>query len=265
MTPYPRMILTAVAMVIISSTAAFAASSQTACSAHYADGQPPVFTNPNFAAGTRELCNEAYANMHSRKTRTPIWGAEHLTRAHLLQAKSLRRVNSFRADERLPSADRSELQDFARSGFDRGHICPSADAFSSTSQNETFYLSNMIPQDPNNNRNLHEGIETVTRAEAKKRGDLFVVTGTLYSGKNLRSLNNRVIVPTGIYKCLYDPNSHETGCYVENNAPGMAYQVESVSAVGKLAGVNIFPSVSDSIKSKPMRLPEPRPFHKDGL
>lgn len=244
---------------LVASTAPFAIAT-TSCPEHFLGGQEPVFTNQKLAAGTRELCNQGYAVMHSGLTRTPLWGAEHLTRERLGQGKGLPRSNSFRPDSRLPVKERAELKDYARSGFDRGHVCPSADAFSLASQDETYLLSNMIPQDPENNRGLHEGVESAVRNEVKRRGELYVVTGTLYSGADVQSLKGRVIVPTGIYKCVYDPRKQESGCYVEQNAPGMNYKITSVADVEALAGVSLYPGAPVNTKAKAMSLPGPKPF-----
>ncbi len=242
---------------------AFAA--QTLCPENYLGGQPPIITNSKLAVETRELCNQGYGVIHSGITRTPIVGGELLTRARLEQGRGLPRTNSFRPDLRLPAGERAELSDYARSGYDRGHlVSPSADSFSAESQADTFLLSNMIPEDPDNNRHLHEGIESAIRKEVKTRGSLYVVTGTLYFGSELQRLKGRVIVPTGLYKCIMDPRRQEAGCYVENNAPGMEYKVASVREVEALAGVNLFPALSDAVKNTAMRLPEPKPYRGRG-
>ncbi|WP_162825894.1 DNA/RNA non-specific endonuclease, partial [Escherichia coli] len=79
-------------------------------------------TNPKLAAQTRELCNPGYAVLHSGITRTPLWSAEHLTQPRIRASINLSREDSFRSDDRLPMAERAELDDYARSGWDRGHM-----------------------------------------------------------------------------------------------------------------------------------------------
>lgn len=137
-------IILQLAVVFAGSAAAFASTS--ACPEHYFDGQPPIITNSKLAAETRELCNQGYGVIHSGVTRTPVVGGELLTRERLEQGRGLPRVNSFRPDFRLADKERAELRDYARSGYDRGHlVSPSADSFSAESQEDTFLLSNMIP------------------------------------------------------------------------------------------------------------------------
>lgn len=248
-------VITLLALIAMAS-AAFA---QTSCQEQFAGGNAPEITNPKMSVKYRELCNTAYAVGHSGVTRTPLWAAEHLTRDRLLDAKGLKRSNNFRTDTRLPYNERAELSDYARSGYDRGHMAPSADFGDPESQDESFLLSNMIPQAPENNRGIHEGIESAVRKEVKKRGELYVITGPLFQGTRLESLKGKVIIPTGIYKCLYDPNRQEAGCYLEQNAPGTEYSTATVAEIEKQAGINLFPALSADIKNRLMKLPVARP------
>ncbi len=234
------------------------------CRDQFTGGQSPILTNPKLTNKYRELCNLAYAAGHSGITRTPLWSAEHLTRDQLLDARGLKRSNNFRADTRLPYNERAELSDYARSGYDRGHMSPSADFADQSSQDESFLLSNMIPQEPENNRGIHEKIESAVRREVKRRGELYVITGPLFQGSRLESLKGRVIIPTGIFKCLYDPIRKESGCYLEQNAPGTDYSTVTVAEIEKQAGINLFPALSSDIKNRQMRLPIARPRGRRG-
>lgn len=246
-------------LVLMLSLISTAVHAQTSCQEQFAGGNAPVITNPKMSVKYRELCNAAYVVGHSGVTRTPLWAAEHLTRDRLLDARGLKRSNNFRADTRLPYNERAELSDYARSGYDRGHMAPSADFDDPTSQDESFLLSNMIPQVPENNRGIHEGIESAVRKEVKKRGELYVITGPLFQGAKLESLKSRVIIPTGIFKCLYDPNRKEAGCYLEQNAPGPDYSTATVAEIEKQAGINLFPALSADIKNRLMKLPAAKP------
>jgi endonuclease G, mitochondrial len=245
----------------LSTSLAFAG--QTACPQFFVNGQSPEYLNNKVSAKTRELCNSGYAVGHSGQTRTPLWAAERITRERLEAGRGLPRANDFRPDDRLPASERAELRDYARSGYDRGHQVPAADSASAAEQTQSFLLSNMIPQNANNNRNLHEGIESAVRKEAKKTGELYVITGPLYQGDNLQSLKGRVLVPSGIFKCIFYPRANKAGCYVENNAEGFSYNVASVSEVEKAAGINLFPALPPDVKDRAAQLPVPTP-HSQG-
>nr|WP_278044940.1 DNA/RNA non-specific endonuclease [Moraxella caviae] len=78
---------------------------------------------------------------YSGVSRTPLWAAEHLTRERVTLAASLVREDSFRVESRLPHADRAELRDYSRSGYDRGHLAPNGDMASTSQQYDSFSLA----------------------------------------------------------------------------------------------------------------------------
>jgi endonuclease G len=179
-------------------TATVAAPS--ACPWHVADGQAPDPVDPRLSAKTRELCFVGFAVLHSGVTRTPLWAAEHLTRGRVNAAEAMERTSTFHAEPRVPPDERAELADYARSGFDRGHLAPSGDMPDERSQQESFTLANIVPQNPDNNRNLWGPIESVVRPFAQTEGELYVVTGPIFQGARLKRLHGRVLVPTHVFK-----------------------------------------------------------------
>jgi endonuclease G len=68
----------------------------------------------------------------------------------------LTRTDTFRADPAVaPDWYRVQSTDYFASGFDRGHMTPNADRDNPASiplNQETFLMSNMVPQAPNNNQ-----------------------------------------------------------------------------------------------------------------
>lgn len=229
------------------------------CEEHFLDGQRPVIASPGLERKTTALCFEAYAVTYSGVSRTPLWSAEHLTASHVEAARQLKRVNSFHAEERLPPGDRSELADYVRSGFDRGHMAPSGDMPTESAQRESFSLANMVPQNPKSNQILWEGIEEATRELARKDKELYVVTGPMFEGSNLERINGRVLVPTSVYKAIYDPATGQAGAYVAPNAPGMEYQTLSIADLEKRINIDVFPALASNVKSVKMALPVPTP------
>lgn len=212
------------------------------------------------AEKTIPLCFEAYAVMHSGVSRTPLWSAEHLTAARLGQAKMVARRNAYHEEQRLPFWHRAELEDYARSGFDRGHLSPSADMATDQAQFESFSLANIVPQHPRNNQVLWEGIEYSTRELVFQRGELYVITGPIFEGQSLRRLNGRVLVPSHIFKAIYDPSRNEAGAYVAVNGAEWEYQTITISALESRLGINLFPKLEPSIKTAGMALPRPQPY-----
>ena len=241
-----------------------AEAAASACPEHYPGGAAPEIIRPSLAARTRELCFEGYAVLHSGVSRTALAASEHLTRRRIQAARQQQRDDAFHAEDRLPEDERARLADYARSGFDRGHMAPSGDMPTPSAQAESFSLANMVPQNPGSNRCLWEGIESTVRALAVDEGEVWVVTGPIFEGQNLQRLNGRVLVPTSLYKAVYLPARGEAGAYVAPNEPGLAWRAVSLDQLRELAGLDAFPALPASVKARALSLPEPRPSNVRG-
>ncbi len=66
---------------------------------------------------------------------------------------------------------------------------------------ESFSLANIVPQNPSNNRRIWSRIEEAVRRLVEKSGDAYIVTGPIFSGRQLQTIGeSRVFVPTQLYK-----------------------------------------------------------------
>ena len=209
---------------------------EASCPSHYFDGRLPEIGNRKMSASTTELCYGVFGVMHSGVTRTPLWSAEHLTADNIAAAKTLSRENSFHAEPRLPASARAELDDYERSGYDRGHMAPNGDMPDRQSQRDSFTLANMVPQDSRNNRYVWAGIEGAVRKMAKKEGDLYVITGPAFIGGNLRKVG-RVIVPSHLYKAVYSPRQRAGAAYFIENVDTKTYEVLSIAQLEDRIGI----------------------------
>ena len=236
-----------------------AAAAQTAaCLEHFANKTAPEFARPALQKKTIGLCFEAFALMHSGVSRTPLWVAEKLTRDSLIRARSVQREDNFHAEETLPPEDRAELHDYARSGFDRGHMAPAADMPSLTAQHESFSLANIVPQQRQNNQILWAAIEGATRHMTNLRGELYVMTGPIFEGEKIERINGRVFIPTHIYKAIYDPAKKEGAAWISPNTAENIFEVVSIAELEKRININLFPGIPAEVKDKIASLPEPR-------
>ena len=235
-----------------------ARSTPSACPQDFAGGQPPALLNQRLAAGARALCFRAFAVLHSAATRTPLYSAEHLTAAGLSDARSLPREGEFHPEDALPPGERAELRDYARSGFDRGHMSPSGDMPTPEAQQESFSLANMVPQAPKLNRGLWEGIESAVRKLAERQGELYVVTGPIFQGAELQQVGD-VIVPTHVFKAVLDPRRGLAAAYVAKNVDDAPWAPISMAQLADLTGLDVFPALPASAKSAMLRLPKPTP------
>jgi endonuclease G, mitochondrial len=234
-----------------------AQAAPTDCPEHFLRGQPPTLINPRLARSTRELCSSAFAVLHSGVTRTPLWAAERLTPGRIRAAEALPRKNAFHAEPRLPEDEQAELADYERSGYDRGHMAPSGDMPDAKADRESFSLANMVPQDPSLNRGLWAGIEEAVRDLAVRDGEVYVVTGPIFRGENLKALNGRVLVPTEVFKAVYVPGLGQAGAYVTANAADGGWREVSVARLREESGIDAFPFLLEAAKAQAMDLPDP--------
>lgn len=239
-----------------------ALAAPTGCPEHFAGGEAPDLINRKLDTRTREVCYSGYALKHSGVTRTPLYAAEYLTRERLTQSKGLKRHNNFHADENIPASERAELRHYARSGYDRGHVAPSADMFDMQSQYECFSLANMMPQIPENNRGPWEGIESSVRKMARERGALYVVTGPIFRGEKVQRIGGAVLVPTSMFKAVYDPRRQEAGAYLIDNSAESQPRIVSITELEKMTGISVFPSLSSRVKSSPMNLADAESYQE---
>ncbi len=244
--------------LVLAFLASVALAASTQCPQHYLEGQAPEILNEKLAPETQEICYQKYGVIHSGIARTALVSAEHLTREELTKPHAKRQDN-FHPDPCLPPADRAELSDYEHTGYDLGQMSPVGDMADGKSQQESFSLASMIPQNHDLNTKLWEGIEVATRGLAKDSGELYVITGPIFLGSKLKQLNGRVLVPTYVYKAIYDPQQKQAAAYFVANSPGGHYAVVSVAEVEQLAGITLFPALADEVKQTPMCLPTPKP------
>jgi endonuclease G len=250
--------ITALAFALLAQAgASSAALASPSCPQHFADGRSPQIVNEKLARNTQVLCYRAFGLMHSGATRTPLWSAEYLTPDHLDAAKTLSREDSFHPEPELAPSQRAELADYARSGFDRGHMAPNGDMPDRTSQHQSFSLANMVPQDADNNRHIWSGIEQAVRKMAKKEGGLYVITGPAFIGHELRKVGN-VIVPSHLYKVVYSPRQNAAAAYFVANEADARYATISVAELESKVGINLLPALSARQKETMLRLPQPK-------
>ncbi len=115
------------------------------------------------------------------------------------------RSNRFREDLDLPRGfKRVDDDDYRESGYDRGHLCNSEDRTSSVALNEeTFLMSNMLPQTPELNRGPFKFLEAYCRKLVLKKGQsLLIYSGGIGAKGRLAS---GVPIPMYVWKAVYSP------------------------------------------------------------
>jgi endonuclease G len=105
----------------------------------------------------------------------------------------------FRPDPRLPKwYTRIGYYDYSGSGYDRGHMVPSADRFANPRLNEeTFMMTNIVPQTGALNQYPWNKFEMYVRAQARKKLDIYQIAGCYGDAGRLK---NKITVPTNCWK-----------------------------------------------------------------
>jgi endonuclease G len=253
-----------IVLALVASFALPAAAQTSECLAQLHASTPPTLVNQDLAAKTKRLCFSEFVLLHSGVTRTPIWSAERLTTDKIQTANTLERPNSsaFHAEKRLPKSQRSELDDYQQSGFDRGHMSPNGDMSTEDAQEESFSLANMIPQHPCHNEVMWEGIESAIRDLTLAEGEVFVVTGPAFLGNNIESLDERVMIPTHVFKAIFVPSRNAAGAYWTPNDGSQKQEHISIAALKERIGIDVFPRVDATVKQTAMTLPNGTPHHR---
>jgi len=183
------------------------------CPQHTAYGAPTFQAQ----AGDQELCKTNYAVIHSCSKKNPVAVMEHIT----IQAISgpASRKDDFRADPAVHQQCRSQLQDYAGQPYDRGHMSAAAgNTQNDAVMSESFFLSNMVPQVPNNNRGIWRILEMQIRDQVKATGQsLYVISGAIFAPGHA-TIGQGVGVPTHLFKVIINKNSGNATAYLMPNA-----------------------------------------------
>jgi endonuclease G, mitochondrial len=210
------------------------------------------------------LDKEFFIINHNDGWKIPYWVAYYASQ-QLLEGDT-KRTQDFRPDLQLPPGNRSELEDYRNSGYDRGHNAPAADfQRSKAAMSTTFLLSNMSPQTPKLNERIWEKLESEVRQSIEDEGEGWVITGSLFLSPDSHFITpsifigpDRVAVPTHCFKaiCLKGKNNQY---YIysflmpnqRENIPGQPidYQI-TTDRLEVITGYDFFPLLPDSLESE---------------
>ena len=224
---------------------------------------------------TKIIARQDYVLEHSTRRKTPLWVCERVTAEQLkgpYDRKKLKPGEPFKPDPKLAQGKRAELADYRghKDILDRGHMAPVGDETRDlTLMAETYFLSNMVPQDSKTNQGIWAKLEHLCREWAKARGEVFIITGGfvydpaeedeatadgLQTHKTIGA--NRVAVPTHVYKIVVAKaasGKYEAIAFVLENKhhPGLSIQglgekTHPVRWVEERTGLNFMPKLQDA-------------------
>lgn len=131
------------------------------------------------SSGTNYLMEKPqFTISYNNEKYIPNWVAWHLQTSDIGKAD---RADDFRPDDELPEnwygIKKADYQ-YNKYGFDRGHVCPSADRTATQEDNSmTFLMTNMVPQAPDSNRVVWRLLEEYERDLALEGNELYIIAG----------------------------------------------------------------------------------------
>ncbi len=147
--------------------------------------------------------------------------------------------------------------DYTKSGYDRGHMVPAADMkWSKQAMKESFYMSNICPQNPNLNRGDWNDLEEKSRQWAKKYGAVYIACGPIYDTKRPKRIgNNKVAVPHAFYKVILinDKKNPQAIGFIFPNSAGhkpLKKYIVTVDSVEKRTNIDFFPALPDEVENR---------------
>lgn len=182
------------------------------------------------------------------------WVAYELTEAEV-RSNVADRTDDFREDPFIVTGSAS-LNDYRRSGYDRGHLAPAGDmGFSQEAMSESFFMSNMSPQNRAFNRGVWKDLEEDVRDWAVANSSLYVVTGPVFGSNPKKIGENGVSVPDYYYKVLLDYQEPEVKAIAfllpnENASESPRAFAESIDNIEAYTGVDFFPELPDELEEK---------------
>lgn len=202
----------------------------------------------------RVIVHHGYTVSYNADWKIPNWVAYELTDVEVAGEEP--RAKKFVPDPMVPKYESATTDDYKNSGWDRGHMAPAADMkWHPQAMKESFYLSNVCPQNHNLNGGVWKDLEEQVRDLAAQKGSIYVVCGPIVSDDYQTIGANKVVVPSAFFKVLLqekDGKIYTIGFVYENVAgrrPMSTYAM-TVDEVEELTGIDFFPSLPDKIEKR---------------
>ncbi|RVT73108.1 DNA/RNA non-specific endonuclease [Flavobacterium sufflavum] len=193
-----------------------------------------------------------YTLSYNEKAEQAEWVAYELKKDYIKRSDFKR---PFFIEDPKVTTQSADWRNYKKSGYDKGHLCPAADMeFNINAYNDTFFTSNISPQNRDFNGGIWNRLEQKTRFWAVKYDGLFVVTGGVLKG-NLESIGKEdVLVPKYFYKVLL---SNSNGNYKmiaflvpnEKSSKAIFEYVVSVDKLESITGIDFFPRLEDRLEN----------------
>lgn len=194
-----------------------------------------------------------YTTSYNSNTLNPNWVAYELT-SWELQGES-KGKNSFCWDP-LVKGRKSNREDYKNNlDWDKGHMAPKADMkWSIQAYEESFYLSNICPQNHQLNAGDWLKTENLARRIAEENTKIYIVCGPVFKDRKFGTLGeNNVWIPDGFFKALlvFSGTTYESIGFYMSNEPqknNLRSYVTTVDDIEKLISRDLFISLEDKLE-----------------
>ena len=191
---------------------------------------------------------------YNANTRLPNWVAYELTQSEVLG--EIPRSKHFYQDPKVRGLQ-ADNDDYRNSGWDKGHMCPAGDMkWSKQAMDESFYFTNICPQNSNLNRGDWKDLEEKCRELAQRYGNIYIVCGAIIGeARNGQLGYNRVTIPDAFYKVLLVETAkgyEGLGFYFDNSAGSrrLSYYAKSIDYIEEITNIDFFYQLPDDIEEK---------------
>lgn len=208
------------------------------------------------------LHRTGYTASYNAARRVPNWVAWTLTSERTVGAHK-RQGRQFSEDTEVP-APRATSRDYTRTGYDRGHLCPSGDnQWNGQAQTESFLMTNICPQNHLLNMGDWNEMEIKCRKWARRYGTVYIVAGPIFlKGRNKTIGANAVAVPDAFFKVVLRlGNAPKAIGFIYRNEKGSrpwGDYVNTVDDVERITGYDFFTALPDELENSVERTADRR-------
>lgn len=205
------------------------------------------------AVSSNEIVKHKYFTLsYNEKAEQAEWMAYELKKEYV--TKSNFRRPYFIEDPKVKSVS-ADWRNYKNSGYDKGHLCPAGDMqFDIDAYDDTFYTSNIAPQNHEFNTGFWNRLEQKVRYWAVRYDGVYVVTGGILKNSTKTIGKEKVVVPDSFYKIVLKRSNgdYRMIAFLVPNEPSekpLYNFVVSVDKIEQLTGIDFFPKLEDIIEN----------------
>lgn len=201
------------------------------------------------------LLHTAFTVSFNRSWNIPNWVAYEFSSEETRGDEE--RLTSFSPDPLVK--DPVQHYDYSNSGYDRGHMAPAADMkWSAEAMAESFYTTNICPQNHNLNTKSWNNLEIHVRYLARRSDCLYVCTGPVVENTDQTiGRDHKIVVPQAFFKVLLKQDNGEwkaIGFVMENKSEGtklgIAHFARTIDEIERQTGIDFFYNLPDSVEDE---------------